>query len=62
MEIPMETHDQFTAFLLLIHAAEHIQSTTYSFTNLTPENKARQESAALLYKQARLIRPTLEVK
>ena len=41
------------ARLMLIHAAEHIQTTTRSFTHLTPENKGRQETAAFLRRQSR---------
>ena len=41
------------ASLTLTHAAEYMQSTTFSFSNLTPENKGRQEAAALLRRKAR---------
>jgi len=50
-------NDKYTPMLTLIHAAEHIQATTSSFTNLTAENKGRQEAAALLYRQSREVAP-----
>jgi hypothetical protein len=45
-----------TAYLLLIHASEHIQSQCFAFTNLTPENKGKQEAAALLRQMAKEVR------
>lgn len=41
------------AALTLTHAAEYMQSTSFSFTNLTADNLGRQQAAALLRRKAR---------
>jgi hypothetical protein len=50
-----------TATLTLTHAAEYIQSSTFSYSHLNAENKGRQEAAAILRQKARETRPQSKV-